>query len=217
MARFDITERMVHWATACLVLTLVVTGAILYVPSFSVLVGHRLTVEDTHIYVGLAVFVPLLAGLLGRWGANLRRDLHQMSRLTTSEIDWLRTFGRRGREVVSKFNPGQKLNTNAVGGMLVVLFATGIILRWGNFLPVSVRTGATFVHDVFAVLFFVVICGHISFALTHPGALRSMVAGWVPLTWLRRHAPAWSVGPSPGPQPAEQGQAARVPAPATDK
>ena len=72
-----------------------------------------------------------------------------------------------------------------------MLFVTGLILRWGNFLPVSVRTGATFVHDVFAVVLFLVIIGHIGFALTHPHALRSMVTGWVPERWARRHAPAW--------------------------
>jgi formate dehydrogenase subunit gamma len=197
--RFDRTERAVHWATAVLVLVLVATGAILYIPSLSVLVGRRLIVEDTHIYVGVAVFVPLLVGMVGRWGARLRADLRQMKGLSDAEVSWLRSLGRRGRDAIGKFNPGQKLNTNAVGGMLVVLFVTGLILRWGNFFPVSVRTGATFVHDVFAVAFTVVIAGHISFAATHPQALRSMVKGWVPAQWARRHAPAWDVPPASPP------------------
>jgi formate dehydrogenase subunit gamma len=195
--RFDRTERAVHWATAVLVLVLVATGAILYIPSLSVAVGRRLVVEDTHIYVGLAVFVPVLVGMVGRGGARLRADLRAMKGLSGAEVAWLRSLGRRGRDAIGKFNPGQKLNTNAVGGMLVVLFVTGLVLRWGNFLPVSVRTGATFVHDVFAVAFSVVIIGHISFAVTHPQALRSMVKGWVPAQWARRHAPAWDVPASP--------------------
>jgi len=193
VARFDRTERAVHWVTAVLVLVLVATGAILYVPAFSVAVGRRLLVEDTHIYVGLALFVPVLVAMVGRWGARLRADLRQMKGLNDAEMAWLASLGRRGREAIGKFNPGQKLNTNAVGGMLVVLFVTGVILRWGNFLPVTVRTGATFVHDVFAVTFAVVIVGHIGFALTHPQALRSMVKGWVTAQWARRHAPAWDV------------------------
>jgi formate dehydrogenase subunit gamma len=187
----------VHWATATIVVVLIATGAVLYVTSLSVAVGRRLLIEDTHVYLGVIVFVPVLVGAVGRWGSHLRSDLRQMRGLTASEISWLRTLGRRGRASIGKFNPGQKLNTNAVGGMLVVLFATGLILRWGNFLPVGVRTGATFVHDVFAVVFFVVIAGHISFALTHPQALRSMVTGWVPAYWARRHAPAWDDA-SPG-------------------
>jgi formate dehydrogenase subunit gamma len=194
VARFDATERTVHWLTAAVALILTTTGAILYVPSLSVLVARRLFVEDTHVYLGLALFVPILAGIVGRWGANLRSDLRQMRDLSAPEITWLRTLGRRGHSSIGKFNPGQKLNTNAVGGMLVVLFVTGLILRWGNFLPVSIRTGATFVHDVFALVFVVVIGGHITFAVTHPQALRSMVTGWVPAHWARRHAPAWASG-----------------------
>ena len=71
LARFDRTERAVHWATAVLVLTLVATGAVLYIPSLSVAVGRRLLVEDIHIYTGLALFVPILVAVVGRWGANL--------------------------------------------------------------------------------------------------------------------------------------------------
>jgi formate dehydrogenase subunit gamma len=201
LARFDRTERAVHWATACLVLALVATGAVLYVPSLSVAVGRRLLVEDTHIYIGLALFVPILVGAFGRWGANLRADLAEMSGFTAAEVTWLKSLGRRGQSAIGKFNPGQKLNTNAIGGLLVVLFVTGLILRWGNFLPVSVRTGATFVHDVFACVLLIVVTGHVGFALTHPHALRSMVTGWVPERWARRHAPSWPVSPSPA-QPA---------------
>ncbi len=79
--------------------------------------------------------------------------------------------------------PGQKLNTNAIGGLLAVLFVSGLILRWGNFLPVGVRTGATFVHDEFAFVLVAEVIGHVGFALTHPPALRSMVTGWVPDRW----------------------------------
>jgi formate dehydrogenase subunit gamma len=207
--RFDRTERAVHWVTAALVLSLVATGAFLYIPSLSVAIGHRLLVEDVHIYVGLAVLVPVLAGAIGRPGANLRSDLRQMSRLTETELAWLRSLGRVGRGAVGKFNPGQKLNTNAVGGLLVVLFATGLILRWGNFLPVGVRTGATFVHDLFAVMLFVLIVGHVVLALSHPHALRSMVTGWVPTTWLLRHAPAWAL---PGGHPPSEAQSESQPA-----
>ena len=191
-ARFDLTERTVHWTTALLVLTLVATGAVLYVPSLSVAVGRRLLIEDVHIYIGLGVAVPILVAVVGRWGANLRADLAQMSGFTANEVLWLKSLGRRGRSSVGKFNPGQKLNTNAIGGLLTVLFVTGLILRWGNFLPVSVRTGATFVHDVFAFILVVVVIGHIGFAVTHPRALRSMVSGWVPEGWARHHAPAWA-------------------------
>jgi formate dehydrogenase subunit gamma len=176
-----------------LVLALGATGAVLYVPSLSVTVGRRLLVEDTHIYIGLALFSPISMRLVGRWSTNLRADLAEMSGFTGNEVAWLKNFGRRGRNSIGKFNPGQKLNTDAIEGLLAVLFATGLILRCGNFLPVSVRTGATFVHDVFAFVLVVVVISHIGFALTHPHALRAMVTGWVRERWVRRQAPAWRV------------------------
>ena len=191
LLRFDRAERFAHWLTALLVGVLVVTGAILYVPAFSVAVGRRLLVEDIHVYTGVAVFVPLALSVAGPWGRRLRRDLAGMNRFSHLELVWLRTLGRAGREQIAKFNPGQKLNTFATAGLLTVLLVTGLILRWGNFVAVSWRTGATFVHDWAAVLIAVLVTGHVVFAVTHPAALRSMVTGWVPARWARRHAPAW--------------------------
>lgn len=189
--RFDLTERVVHWTSAVVVLSLTATGAFLYVPSLGTLVGHRLAVEDAHVWAGVAVFAPVLGGVLGPWGRRLRHDLHQVRDLGPAELDWLRSLGRLGRSALGKFNPGQKLSTNAMAGLLVVLFATGLVMRWGNFMPVGMRTGATFVHDVSAFALLAVVLGHIGFALSHPNALRSMVTGWVPARWVQRHAPAW--------------------------
>lgn len=187
-------ERAAHWATAVLVIVLVATGAILYVPAFSVAVGRRLVVEDVHVYSGIAVFVPVAVAAAGPWGRRIRVDLRSMNRFTTGELAWLRSAGRAGRSTVGKFNPGQKLNTFAIGGLLTVLLLTGLGLRWGNFASVRWRTGATFVHDWFAVVLLVLVLGHIAMALLHPRALRSMVTGWVSTDWAARHAPAWALG-----------------------
>lgn len=197
--RFDAAWRLVHWATAALVLVLFATGAILYVPALGRATGHRLAVEDIHVWAGIAVTVPLAAALAGPWGRRLRSDLRAMDRLTAEELLWLRSLGRRATGSVGKFNPGQKLNTFAVGGLLTTLLVTGLILRWGNFLAVSARTGATFVHDVCAVAIVGLVAGHVVMAVTHPGALRSMVTGRVDRRWIARHAPAWQPD-EPGPR-----------------
>lgn len=189
--RFDRTERIAHWTTALLVVVLVASGVILYVPALSLAVGRRLLVEDIHVFTGVAVFAPLGASVLGRSGRQLRRDLAGLGRMTAGERMWLRTLGRSQRASVAKFNPGQKLNAAAVGGLLASLLLTGIVLRWGNVLPVSWRTGATFVHDWFALALAVLLLGHIAMALSHPAALASMVTGKISDDWARRHAPLW--------------------------
>jgi formate dehydrogenase subunit gamma len=215
IVRFDRVERAAHWLTAVLVLILIVTGAILYIPSFSVAIGRRLLIEDIHVYVGISVFVPLFISLVGPWGRALRRDIISMNRFTKGELSWLRSFGARGHNALGKFNPGQKLNTYAVGALLTVLLVTGVVLRWGSFVSVSWRTSATFVHDWFAVFLALVVVGHIAFALTHPGALRSMLTGRVSVRWAKRHAPAWTTTKQ-GATPGAGGPTVRVQHPQTD-
>lgn len=191
LVRFDGVERTAHWATAVLVLVLVATGVILYVPALSLAVGRRLLVEDVHVFTGVCVFVPLGLSTAGPWGRHLRRDLTALGRMTAGERVWLRSLGRRQRGSLEKFNPGQKLNAAALGGLLGTLLVTGVILRWGTVLPVSWRTGATFVHDWFALAISVLLLGHLILALSHPPALGSMVHGRIPSAWLERHAPRW--------------------------
>jgi formate dehydrogenase subunit gamma len=59
LARFDLVERLVHWSTAIIVLTLIVTGALLYLPALAIRVGHRGLVENIHVITGLCLLGPL--------------------------------------------------------------------------------------------------------------------------------------------------------------
>lgn len=189
LLRFGAVERLVHWSTAGLVGTLIATGGVLYVPALFDSLGGRSNAETIHNMVGLFVLVPVVLGLALPWGAELRADMRRINRFSRSDRDWLRPGGSSGE--LGKFNPGQKLNTIFTGAALVVLLGTGIIMRWGNGLPVGWRTGATFVHDCFAIGLTVLVAGHIVMALTHPAAMRSIVTGWVSEKWARQHAPAW--------------------------
>jgi formate dehydrogenase subunit gamma len=191
LVRFDGVQRAVHWTNALLFAVLILTALPLYFSSLATLVGERVLVENIHVWTGIALPVPLLLSLVGPWGAQLRRDLRRVNRWSRDEIVWLRALGRHAPKVVDKFNPGQKLNAIFTGGAIVVMLGTGALLKWFRFFPVSWRTGATFVHDVFAFAIVVVIAGHILFALTHWDSMRSMIKGWVTETWAARHAPAW--------------------------
>ena len=155
------------------------------------MVGRRALVEEIHLWAGIALPVPLLVTILGPWGAQFRRDLRRINVWTRDEVTWLKALGRKAPQVVDKFNPGQKLNAIFIGAAIVVMLATGAMLKWFRFFPVDWRTGATFVHDVFAFAIFVVVAGHVLFALAHPESLRSMIKGWVTKAWAARHAPGW--------------------------
>ncbi len=192
LVRFDRGERVLHWANAVLLLTLLATGSALYIPFVSEAVGERQVVLAIHVYAGVALPVPLLLTIAARkWGARFRADARRLNRWTADDRRWLRTRGRDPRVRNGKFNAGQKLNAAFTLGTIVVMLATGLIMRFPNHFPLAWRTGATFVHDWVYLAAFVVVTGHVLVALNDPDSLRSMVGGWVPGVWAARHAPRW--------------------------
>ncbi|MBV9660525.1 MAG: cytochrome b/b6 domain-containing protein [Acidimicrobiales bacterium] len=199
LTRFDQVERVVHWINAALFMTLVATGAILYLDALQRLVGRRALIEDIHLASGLALPVPFAAALAGRWGAGLRRDLRRFNRWTRHDILWFRSLfkDRANRAALQnlvqlgKFNPGQKLNAAFIAGAGLVMLGTGVIMKWYHPWPLSWRTGATFVHDWLALSIGVVIIGHVGMALRDPDALRAMWSGRISRRWAESHAPAW--------------------------
>lgn len=188
--RFDRVERAVHWVNATLFGILMLTGAALYAGPISALVGNREAVRFLHVYSGLLLPVPLLLGVLGRHGARLRTDLGRLNRWSRDDARWFRRR-QRSRVVLGKFNPGQKLNAALISGTIVVMLGTGSIMKWFDLFPLGWRTGATFVHDWFALLVWVLVVGHIGFALRDGDALDSMLGGTVPAAWARTKAPLW--------------------------
>ena len=191
LVRFDLAERVAHWANALLFLALVATALPLYFPSVEAAVGRRALVAEIHTWCGVALPFPLLVSLAGPWGARMRRDVRRINRWSAEEVAWLRTFGTRAVARTDKFNPGQKLNAAFTAGAIVVMLASGSVLRWFGPFPLSFRTGATFVHDVLAAAIVATISAHVLLALAHPASLRSMVTGRITTSWAQRHAPAW--------------------------
>jgi formate dehydrogenase subunit gamma len=190
LLRFDVVQRSVHWVNALLFGVLIVTGIPLYFGSLLGVVFPRHTIQMIHLFSGLVLPLPVLVSLLGPWGRRMRADLSRCSDWTHAEIRWLRSFGRT-KLVADKYNPGQKANAIFVGAAIVVLFASGYVLQWFRFFPVSWRTGATLTHDLFAFGVFAAIVGHVFMAVTHPTSLRSMFTGTVSEDWAVRHAEAW--------------------------
>ncbi len=189
--RFDRVERAAHWCTAMLFAILMATALPLYFVQVESFVGRRELIAAIHTWAGVALPIPLIISLAGPWGGQLRRDIRRVNLWTADEVRWLRSLGVRRLPHTDKFNAGQKLNALFTAGAIVVMLVTGSILKWYQHFPLGWRTGATFVHDVLALGIFLVVSGHVAFALTHREALRSMVRGWVTEAWARRHASDW--------------------------
>jgi formate dehydrogenase subunit gamma len=189
LRRFTLAERLVHWATAILVLVCIATGTILYNGGIGIAVGHRNVVEMIHVYCGLALPAPMLLGLVS---VAYRADLGRLNRFGPSDWRWLRSRHRRDGTIgVGKFNAGQKLNSALSAGSILVLFGTGIVMYFTHLVRLSLRTGATFVHDWFALAFGLLVAGHLYYAIRDPESRRGMRTGSVLEQWGRAEHAAW--------------------------
>lgn len=194
LRRFSSTERALHWATGIAVLVCALTGLVLYVGPLTAWVGRRTLVRDVHVVAGVLMPVPLVLAYAGRWRSSVRADVRRLARWTRADRRWLWSRGHDVGDRVGKFNAGQKANAAFVAGMIPVMLVTGAIMRWYDPLGVDIayRTGATFVHDWTAIATWVIVAGHILFALADPVSLRGMVTGGVPRRWAEDHHPLWA-------------------------
>ncbi|MGW1181783.1 cytochrome b/b6 domain-containing protein [Streptomyces drozdowiczii] len=190
--RFARPVRLVHRATAALMLLCVASAACLYVPQLAELVGRRHLVVTVHEWSGLLIPVPLLAGLAAR---SLRADLRRLNRFGAHDRRWLRAALRRdrrpGARPAGKFNAGQKLYAAWIAGAVLVMAGTGLLMWFTGFAPLVWRTAATFVHDWLALAAGLVLAGHIAMAYADPEARRGMRSGSVGREWARREHPLW--------------------------
>jgi formate dehydrogenase subunit gamma len=216
LLRFTRGERWVHRSTALLMGICLVTAAFLYVGPLAVLVGRRQLMRTLHVYAGIALPLPLLAGWVS---AAFRDDLRRLNRFSPHDWRWLRSRDRRsGRIPVGKFNAGQKLNGAFTAGSILVLLVTGLIMRFPKMWPLAWRTGSTFVHDWLALAVFVVLLGHGVYAAKDPAARAGMRTGFVSLDWARREHGAWAEerasrppsGPPSGPPSRQAGRPAET-------
>ncbi|RZB20457.1 formate dehydrogenase [Streptomyces sp. F001] len=190
--RFSRAERWVHRTTAALMGVCVLTAACLYIPELAELVGRRALVVTVHEWAGLALPVPVLAGLASR---AFRGDLRLLNRFGPHDRVWLRAALRRDKRRAArpagKFNAGQKIYAAWIAGATLVMLGTGLIMWFTHLTPLVWRTSATFVHDWLALTIGIVLAGHIGMALADPEARRGMRTGSVSGEWAEREHPLW--------------------------
>ncbi len=167
------------------------TAAALYIDPVSVAVGHRSLVRTIHLWSGYLLPVPVLVALL--LSREMRRDARRVDAFTAADKQWLRSRDRRsGRIPVGKFNAGQKLNASITTGAVLVMLLTGtVMIDLFGVWPLHARTGATFVHDWVALGLFLLVAGHLWYALRDAEALRGVSQGTVSEDWARRDHADW--------------------------
>lgn len=189
--RFTPGQRWTHLTFGVVMGVLIITAALLYIDALSTLVGRRNLVATIHFYSGLLLPVPLIVAVIR--SAAFRADARRLNRFQSTDYQWLRSAARGDMSSPSgKFNAGQKLNSAFVLAAVVVMFATGLMLHYFDLLPDNIRTGATFVHDLFATAVVVMAAGHIWMASGDSEARRGLKTGNVSREWAEHEHSLWA-------------------------
>ena len=189
--RFSTVERWVHRTTSTLMMTAIITAACLYLPFLAEIVGRRRLLVIIHEWSGILLPLPLLAGIFFR---SLRADLTRLNRFGPQDRGWAWRAVRHGTRAAGpagKFNAGQKLFSAFIAGAVLVMVGTGLIMWFPHFSALTVRTGASFVHDWLALVVGILVIGHIRMALKDPEARYGMRTGRVSGAWARREHALW--------------------------
>ena len=187
--RFSPVERLLHWVNALGFFFLLATGLILYLPSLSMLVSRRQTIQGIHFWAGVGWLGALaLVVVLG-----LRRLLataREIEQFDGDDLRWL----RRRRAPQGRFNAGQKINA-ALTAAFTVLFGVSGLLLWFGEQDTRYRFASTVIlHDGLMYVSLGLLVGHLYLALIHPAtrhALRGMTLGDVRVEWAMRHHAKW--------------------------
>jgi formate dehydrogenase subunit gamma len=187
--RFSPVERLLHWVNAVGFFFLLVTGLILYLPSLSVLVSRRQTIQYIHFWGGVA-WLAVLAAVVVLGGRRILATARELERFDRDDLRWLR--GRKAPQ--GRFNAGQKINA-ALTAAFTVLFGVSGLLLWFGEQDTRFRFASTVVlHDGLMYVSLFLLVGHLYLALIHPAtrhALRGMTLGSVRVEWAMRHHAKW--------------------------
>ncbi|MBC7645205.1 MAG: cytochrome b/b6 domain-containing protein [Thermoleophilia bacterium] len=200
VARFTLTERLLHWIIAASFFAMLVTGAFLYFPMLAQYLA-RPTAKSVHLWAAIVMFasVPLVP-LLGNRRA-VAQSVHDVQWFDSDDVVWLtgapsRLLARPHLDPPpqGRFNAGQKLNTVISAGLLCVLGITGLLL-WLGERDTSYRlAGSVAVHDLTSVVIVFLVFGHMYLAMVHPStrhAMRGMITGKVDRGWATEHHAKW--------------------------
>jgi formate dehydrogenase subunit gamma len=188
--RFTVSERGVHWLTAFVFFSLLVSGLV---------VGRRGAFHNVMYAWHLASAGALVGGvalivLVGNRRA-LGRTTRELRTFDPEDREWLATVPSRllagaPQPPAGRFNAGQKVNFALVCMLLAVLYITG-----GDTIIAGTHHNLIFgAHKLATIGACVLVAGHLYMALVNPTtrhAMRGMLTGKVDREWAHKHYPHW--------------------------
>lgn len=204
--RHGILELVEHWTIALSGIALIVTGIlelpigrryyITELPGFS-WAGDFLVTLSLHyafavIFIAAAFFHVFYHGLLGHDGLAPRKGDFRAS------IDVIKSFFGKGEEPpFGKYLPEQRLAYVGMAFVIAMLIISGLVKTYENLinpqLPYVLAITATWIHNIFSVLFVVAFIAHIAALIIKPNRplVRGIFTGSVKLDYARHRHPFW--------------------------
>jgi formate dehydrogenase subunit gamma len=190
IARFNRTERAVHWVHALAFFILLGSGLCLYLPSLAEIVGRRGLLKSIHIYTAIAWAIALVLIVIVGDRRSLRRAVREVEFWDGDDVRWF-----RGRSTPSgRMNAGQKLNTIFTAAFSLLFVFTGFFLWYGERNTRFREPNALLVHDWLTYASVILLMGHLYLSLIYPKtrhSLNGITRGWVREDWARRHHAKW--------------------------
>ena len=190
--RFDAYERVMHWMSALSFLYATLTGLAIWTPKLYWLAGvfgGGFVIRGTHPWSGV-IFSVMIGWMFARWAKTMGLDSDDKVWLT--KMDKYITHQHGALPESGRFNAGQKMLFWSQVLTALLLFVSGIVMWFPEWMPRSLRLIAIAVHPLAAI-------GSISGIIVHiymgtaavPHSMRAMLRGWVVPEWARFHHPKW--------------------------
>ena len=194
VARYTAAARINHWITAGCLILLALSGMALFHPSLFFLTnlfGGGSYTRAIHPWFG-AVLLISFALLFVRfvrynlWNRDDTRWMGAIRRVLANDEDHVPDVGR--------YNAGQKLVFWGMTLLILVLFASGIVIWDTYFFPYTAiwqKRIAQLVHSLAAVGIIGIWIVHVYAALWVRGTVQAMTRGVVTAGWSWRHHRKW--------------------------
>jgi formate dehydrogenase subunit gamma len=195
--RYPGRVRVNHWLTAISLILLTISGAALFHPSLffmSSFFGGGSNTRWLHPWLGIV----LLASFTILFVQMVRHNFW-----TKADTKWMGHIGEvmAGHEEnlpeVGKYNGGQKIVFWSMTLLIIVLFASGIVIWYEHFgasFTIEQQRLGHIVHALAAIAMLLVVIVHIYAGFYVRGTMSAMTEGKVTGGWAYRHHRLWLRG-----------------------
>ncbi len=194
LSRYTTAARLNHWVTAACLILLALSGMSLFHPALfflTALFGGGANTRAVHPWIGCVLMASFAILFIRFWHHNLwlREDNAWLAKIRSVLANDEESLPEVGR-----YNAGQKLVFWSMSLLILVLFATGLVI-WDQYFfawtSIEQKRIAILVHSIAAIVAIMVWIAHVYAAIWVRGTIGAMTRGSVTGGWAWRHHRKW--------------------------